>query len=186
MSGYKICGSLLWMEAVLPFTLWCLKKREDAACRERDEGTDANITGSDGEMLEERRGKVRRLIKREKARWRRGQEMGEMPQAAERRHNCHMQSLRGCVCVHVCVYKPLHFSALLLSQWTGEPPSVCSTSVYKSSSRFAAGIRSKLEDNAARGANTSSRATPQVDMATTTVWGFMQDKGSAPSCMSLR
>lgn len=73
--------------------------------------------------------------------------MGEMPQTAERRDNCHMQSSRGSVCVLMCVYKPLHFIALLLSQRTGEPPSVCSVSVYKSSSRFAAGIKSRLKDN---------------------------------------
>ena len=46
-------------------------------------------------------------------------------------------------CVFVCVDKPLHFSALLLSQWTGEPPSVCTLAVYKPNSSFATGIRSK-------------------------------------------
>lgn len=51
------------------------------------------------------------------------------------------------VCVCVCGYKPLHSNALLLSPWTGEPPSVCSQTVYKPNSRSAAGIRSKHEDN---------------------------------------
>lgn len=94
----------------------------------------------------------RRLGKGERERWR-GRGGEEMPQAAERRNNCHMQSSRSCVCVCLCtrvclcVYKPLHSNALLLSRWTGEPPSVCSQTVYKPNSRSAAGIRSKHEDN---------------------------------------
>lgn len=48
--------------------------------------------------------------------------MGEMPQAAERGDNYHMQSGEA-VCEADCgVCKPLHFGALLLSRRTEEPP----------------------------------------------------------------
>lgn len=55
------------------------------------------------------------------------EEIGEMPQAAERRHNCHMQSFRGCVRVRECAYVCINHSTPVLCHYLSEqgnlPPS---------------------------------------------------------------
>ena len=43
-----------------------------------------------------------------------------MPQAAERRDNCHMQSLRGCVFARVCVCVCINHSTPVLCYYLGE------------------------------------------------------------------
>lgn len=93
----------MWCLLLLSF-VWRKEMKEHAGKEMRrgiqtSQGAIVRRKRKEGEEEEE---KVwRRLIKWEKARLSR--EMGEMPQAAERRDNCHMQSLRGCVCVRVCV-----------------------------------------------------------------------------------
>lgn len=72
--------------------------------------------------------------------------MGEMPQAAERRDNCHMQSLRGYVCESVCLC--INHSTPVLCYYRSErgnlPPSAPRQAAYKPNSCSTAGIRSKM------------------------------------------
>lgn len=124
---------------VYSVTISSLKEEE-----KRDERRATNGLGNDEEIERERRKKSQ-----EEIRWMRGWEMGEMPRAAERRDNCHMQSWRGRACVFVCLLIN-HFISVLcyyLGEQGNLPPSALRQTVYKPHRRYAAGIRSKHGDN---------------------------------------